>query len=237
MNITYATYTNQGPRAVNEDFLDCWVSKTGETIACIADGLGGMGGGDIASRLAVNKFKNFLTDITPDEKVMLAATYSAHEAIRFAQENNEANRMATTFTAISLSNAGIAGVHCGDSRAVIARGQGIKRLTKDHSEGQRLFDAGKLSKKELLSYHRKNILESALGSGDLPKIDIIKFDLLPGDKIILTTDGVHNIIFLRELHALCSKSSTPRTLIDRTIQAVQAHGPIDNFSIIAIFTE
>lgn len=237
MKISFASISELGPRAVNEDFIDCWKADTGETIACIADGLGGMGGGDVASRLAVKEFRYNLQSSLIDSQTMASAALAAHQAIRYAQSEGEASRMATTLTAISLSEKGIVGVHCGDSRAVIARGKGIKRLTKDHSEGQRLFEAGKLSKEELSLYPRKHILESALGDREEPRIDKIQFDLLPGDRVILSTDGVHNIVFLKKMQSLCVSSKTPRMLAESVAKEVAAYGANDNYSLIALFVD
>lgn len=237
MRITFACHSNAGPRSVNEDFLDCWVAATGETIACVADGLGGMGGGNVASKLAVNCFKDYLLNGAITEQYLLDAARLAHEAIRAAQQTGTKSRMATTLTAVALNNDRILGVHCGDSRAAIARGRGIKRLTTDHSEGQRLYEAGKLSKEELAGYPRQHILESALGHSDTPRIDSFNFDLWPGDRVILTTDGVHNLVRLREMQRLAAASSEPIELIDRVVEAIQARNATDNYSIVTLFAE
>lgn len=237
MRIFSASLTRPGPRATNEDFLDCWVTETGDTVACIADGLGGMGGGDMASRLAVTSFRSALGEYGLDEKAMLAAANIANESIRSAQVAGPHNRMASTLIAVALMEDRIVGIHCGDSRASIARGKGIRRLTTDHSEGQRLLEAGKLSKEELPSYPRKHILESALGVRDQPRIDTIHFDLLLGDRIILTTDGVHNLVPLREMQRLCASSSSPNALIEKVEEAVLEIGPADNFSMLALFVD
>lgn len=238
MKITFSQLSNPGPRAVNEDSLDCWVANSGETVAAIADGLGGMGGGDNASKLAISEFRKHLEKFGVTEDSMKKGALEAHQAIREAQTKGDSQkRMATTLTAVALSNGKIVGVHCGDSRAAIARGKGIKRLSKDHSEGQRLFDAGKLTKEEFATYERKHILESALGDRNEPIIDNFNFDLQAGDRVLLTTDGVHNIVMLREMQELASTSSTASELTSRVAVAVEHNGPSDNFSMVALYAE
>lgn len=238
MRITFSQLSNPGPRAVNEDSLDCWVAKSGETVAAIADGLGGMGGGDNASKLAISELRKHLEKFGVSENSMKNGALEAHQAIREAQTKGDSQkRMATTLTAVALSNGKIVGVHCGDSRAAIARGKGIKRLSKDHSEGQRLFDAGKLTKEEFATYERKHILESALGDRNEPTIDIFNFDLQAGDRVLLTTDGVHNIVMLREMQELASTSATASELTSRVAVAVENDGPSDNFSMVALYAE
>jgi len=238
VKITFSQLSNPGPRAVNEDSLDCWVAESGETVAAIADGLGGMGGGDNASKLAISEFRKYLEKFGVSEDSMKKGALEAHQAIREAQSKGDSKkRMATTLTAVALSNGEIVGVHCGDSRAAIARGKGIKRLSKDHSEGQRLFDAGKLSKEEFATYERKHILESALGDRNEPTIDIFNFDLQAGDRVLLTTDGVHNLVMLREMQELASISATASELTSRVAVAVKNNGPSDNFSMVALYAE
>ncbi|WP_434734508.1 protein phosphatase 2C domain-containing protein (plasmid) [Rhizobium sp. YTUHZ044] len=238
MRVTYSIFTASGPRAVNEDSVDCWRANADTTVACIADGLGGMGGGDIASKLAVTTFRAYLEKTEINESTMTAAALAAHHEIRNQQNSTDKrNRMATTLTAVAISNSGLIGIHCGDTRAALARANGIKRLTTDHSEGQRLFDAGKLTKDELATYQRKHILESALGDKGNPRIDSFKFNIRQNDRIFLTSDGVHNIVLLRELQKLALISPTPAVLVENVHREVEERGPTDNFSIVALYID
>ncbi|MEL0615639.1 protein phosphatase 2C domain-containing protein [Cobetia marina] len=237
MVIEYYSASEIGPRKTNEDYVDCWRTSSDGVVACIADGLGGMGGGDVASKIAINIFKASLDDKVVDIESMRGAAISAHKAILEEQKSNISSRMASTLTALYLDDQGIIGVHCGDSRAVIARGNGIKRLTKDHSEGQRLFDANKLSKEEFYNYPRKHILESALGQHKDPVIDSIKFDLALGDRVILTTDGVYNSVYLKKMRYFCDVSQTPKSLVNNVFDLVRDSKPSDNYSMIALYVE
>ena len=235
MKISFAAMSEVGPRRVNEDFLDCRLAESGETVACIADGLGGMGGGDVASRLAVEAFCGHLKEHGIDEETLGAAVAEAHQEIRKEQLSNvRCSSMATTLTAAAFSNAGIVGAHCGDTRAVLARQAEMRQLTRDHSEAQRLFDAGKLSEDEFMHHERKHILENALGDREKPRIDTFHSGLLPGDRVLLTTDGVHDLLFPHEMQRLSSLSSTAEELIDRTAKMIRERGPTDNYSMIVV---
>lgn len=237
MKITYASMSDAGPRNVNEDSLAVWSNDDGAVVACVADGLGGMGGGDVASKLAIKTFRSNLKKQTNNPVLLRDLAMDAHNAIISEQSTRTSLRMATTFTAARIMGSNLDGVHCGDTRAVIARRNGIKRLTKDHSEGQRLFEAGKLSSDELATYPRKHILESALGDGDDPRIDEYQFDLEPGDRVVLTTDGVHGLIFLRELREMIARSHSPEMLVGDVKREIDKRGPNDNFSMIALFID
>lgn len=131
MKITFSLLSNPGPRAVNEDSLDCWVASSGETVAVIADGLGGMGGGDNASKLAISEFRKHLEKFGVTEDTMKKGALEVHQAIREAQtEGDSQKRMATTLTAVALSNGKILGVHCGDSEQLLHEAKGLNGLAK-----------------------------------------------------------------------------------------------------------
>jgi serine/threonine protein phosphatase PrpC len=231
-----ATVSDAGPRNVNEDEVSCWSPTEGELVGAIADGLGGMGGGSDASHIAIATLRRMLDRRLTDVSGLMAAAEQAHLDILVAQRASpQLRRMATTLTAGIFSQHGLVGVHCGVSRASIARAQGIVRLTRDHSEGERLFRKGKLTKKELLDYPRKNILDSALGIHDRPQIDTFEFGLVPGDKIFFTTDGVHGRILLREMREMAERHECAKDFVKEIAEAVTLRSPEDNFSILAVF--
>lgn len=236
MNIRDAILSKTGPRSINEDCADLWKRSTDEIIACVADGLGGMGSGDIASRLAIDVFREALPSSPLSEASLLHAATVAHERIHEQQHVDKAlSRMATTFTALALSNDMLFGVHCGDSRAALARGAGIKKLTRDHSEGQRLYEAGKLTKEELLTYPRKHILESALGAPQEPIIDTFQTNIKPGDRLFLTTDGIHNIIPLRQMLEISMESESPDDFCNNIDFNINLRGASDNYTILTLY--
>lgn len=236
MNFSAASYSNAGPRAVNEDEARFWITPNGDLIAAVADGLGGMGGGADASRLAVDALERHLIGAHLAEQTLRLAAEAAHQDILRAQTSSpELRRMATTLTAGVFGNGRLLGVHSGDSRAIIARGEGVVRLTLDHSEGERLFRAGKLTKEELRNYPRKNILDSALGVHETPKIETFSFELQVGDKVIFTTDGVHGKIMLRELRGVSANSVGPEEFVREISEVVSSRVADDNFSIVAVF--
>lgn len=235
MKFLSAAMTDAGPRPANEDAVRIWASPDGSLMVAVADGLGGMGGGGAASHLAIQTLEDCLRgEATPEE--MRAGAYAAHE--RIIQEQltaSDLRHMATTLTACCLFGSTMTGVHCGDTRAALARGSGIKRLTQDHSEGERLFQAGKLTKEELRDYPRQNILESALGVPNGLRLDTFSFDLLPGDKVLLTTDGVHELVPLREMRAIAAENASPDSFVEKMFELVKTRTPRDNFTVACVF--
>ncbi|MEQ8388753.1 MAG: protein phosphatase 2C domain-containing protein [Nitratireductor sp.] len=238
MRFATASITEAGPRTVNEDSIGIWNLPGGAVAVAVADGLGGMGGGDTASGIAIQLFGNAVTKEKSTQPNLSDLAKLIHSQIRSTQApGSSESTMATTLTAAIFRNSTVAGVHCGDSRAAIARENGILRLTKDHTEAQRLFDQGKLSKSELINYPRQNILDSALGARKEPKIDVFDFDVHVGDKFFFTSDGMHEKVFLREMRAIAADFSEPSPFVEKMRAIVENRGAEDNFSLIAVFVQ
>jgi serine/threonine protein phosphatase PrpC len=159
-----------------------------------------------------------------------------HSKICAEQQKNPSRRtMATTLSAAIFSPGLMEFVHCGDSRITIARGSGIRRLMTDHSEAERLFASGAITKNEKANYPRKNILESALGIQGTPTIDTGNFSLMLGDKVFFSTDGFHNKVLIRELQKFSLKWIAPTDAIRQMNNEMKVRDPDDNYTLACIF--
>jgi len=204
----------------------------------IADGLGGMGAGAVASELAISKIAELVEYFPRKPNDLLEIFLTVHNEIVKKQADNEQQRfMATTLTFLLIQGDRLIGGHTGDTRASVSRGNGIKRLTEDHTEAQRLFALGKISKEELLNYPRKNILDSALGGGETPRVDLLSFDVMPRDRIFLTSDGFHTKIPLRPMLEISNRHTDVNKFIESAMMSVVDSAPDDNFSIVAAFVD
>lgn len=229
MKLQVASFSEVGPRAQNEDLTYLGLEDWGGIFA-IADGLGGHGGGRTAAEIALRTIEKL------GASDLLAAQSEAHHRILAAQATSDFKEMASTATSVKLINHRLYGVHSGDTRCILQRGRGIKKLTVLHSEAQRLFEAGKLTKSEFLHYPRRNIVESALGMRGDPAIQTFETDLLKGDRIVLSTDGVHEKIMLREMLPLMAGESSEK-IASALKSAVEETGPSDNYSAIVIVVD
>ena len=234
MRFDTATLSESGPRVENEDAVGIRPLGLNRVAVAVADGLGGHFGGRIASHLAVDTFFDFAANESALD--LRNAVEQIHLKIRIEQEKNPQYRsMATTFSAAIFSADLMEFVHCGDSRIVIARGAGIRRLTTDHSEAQRLFASGKLNRQQLANYPRKNVLESALGISGNPAIDTGNFPLLLGDQFFFTTDGFHNKIMIRELFRLSRRFRAAQDAINCLSNEMSDLDAEDNYSCACVF--
>lgn len=233
MKFTVYGRSELGPRKQNEDSFGTASVVSGELIAVIADGVGGRRAGHIASRHAVDAFITSAVSNVRADPVEVVTQINQMLIERQEQEESLFG-MSTTLTGVILAQGYVIGAHAGDSRAVLLRGNGIKRLTEDHTELNRLKKAGLITNSEAVHYPRKNVIESALGILDEPQIDIIEHELLSGDRLLLTTDGVHGVVFLRELRNLSLENSSAENFVDAIVSTVQERGAEDNFTCICI---
>lgn len=227
-----AQLTSPGPRSRNEDSLIVREWEDGRVGVAVADGLGGNFGGDVASKLAVEcVFNDVQRAIKDYENLML----EIHQKLVSAQkEDKRLVGMATTLTYGVFTDGKLQGGHCGDTRIVLIRGEGIKRITEDHTEVQRLLNAEKLTKEEALNYPRRHILEGALGSDEVPRFDLVDVDVQSGDRVLFSSDGVHEKILLREVFKLSQKGSSADDFILGIGREMENRNAEDNYTIVCV---
>jgi len=233
VRIDLGVLSEPGPRKANEDSVLATVTADGYSLIAVADGLGGHFGGGEASLLAIQG----LSEATlSSEDEFRSAFLKIHEEIIERQQLSSAGHgMATTLTAVKLMGSRLIGAHCGDTRCVLQRAEGIKKLTTEQTEAQRLFDAGKLTKEQFLTYPRRNVLDSALGVAEGLRVDTFNHDLQPGDRVLITSDGVHEILRARMVLNLLQNADSVQEALSSIRIAVESAGPEDNFSAACAF--
>lgn len=236
MKVRFAKASDAGPRSANEDAIGVWLNANGHLSVAVADGLGGYHGGQQASDIAIRMFGAQMENIADADLRDLAM--AIHDSIRHEQLADPKLRgMATTLSGAVICENEVKFVHCGDTRIVLQRNNGILRLTVDHTEAQRLLEAGVITRGEYLTYPRKNVLESALGVSETPKIDVGSHDILSGDRLFVTSDGVHTKISLREIRDISVSSKDPEDAVREIVSLVNGKGPEDNFTVAAVYID
>jgi serine/threonine protein phosphatase PrpC len=223
-------YSDKGPRVENQDSMSVAVGD--ELVACVADGVGGSDCGKLAAETSVDNFISKVQLFRYDLKSVLL--YINQRLKDLQVENSNCSNMATTFTGCFISLDKLHGVHVGDSRLCILRGNGIKQLTEDHTEANSLFKKGKLTFEESRNYVRKNILESALQGIEDFTYQLFEFGIAPGDRILLTTDGVHGIVGKSELRDLSVTCKSLNEFGESLLSVIRSKRIVDNFTFVLI---
>lgn len=233
MHLDYFTHTEKGPRPGNEDSLQVSINGASGTF-CVADGVGGSNCGSMASSISVAEFVAH-AKVNLNLSDLLKEIHS--KLLEYQTSHPECRGMATTFTGCLVYENKLFGIHAGDSKLLVLRRNGIKQLTETHTEAFRLYKAGKLSSNEFLTYPRKNIIESALGTLHGPLIQEFTFDLEDGDRILITTDGVHDFISKKEFRDLSLQSSTVHEFGEKIVQELSNKPLTDNATFVIFSLE
>jgi protein phosphatase len=227
-----AAFSKIGARQTNEDSYAFWWA--GDTFfAAVADGLGGMGGGGHASSFVVDYMKTHAVrpDISAAELVELVR--ESHRGLHALQQRSVEDRsMATTLVVMALRGDELVAAHCGDSRLYVVGRDGVEQWTEDHSEAQRLFNEGRLSRVDLASYPRKYILESALGIPGEPVVQEIRREVSAGDWLVLATDGAYGMLEPHDLADVARGSRKPKQFSAACLGLIETRGPRDNYTMI-----
>lgn len=228
----YFSYTNIGPRKTNEDSL--FITKDiGILYACIADGVGGLKHGEFASNFLTKEFSVYIKN---NQKIDLSefVRNANHNLIQIAKEDLKVETVGTTFTAGIISSNLIKGIHVGDSRVCILRGNGIRQLTIEHNEAGRLMREGKINPLDKANYPRKNIIESIIGNKELFEYQNFDFALQVNDRIILSTDGFHETLSKKEIRDISIRYKSLGEFFRQLVIEIESRILRDNTSFVCI---
>ena len=202
----------------------------------VADGLGGHAAGEVASRMvvaAVHDMANEGQEI--DTASLQSAILRANQQVLNASVGNASYEgMGSTATVLHIDeSAGIAYyAHVGDRRLYLLR-QGIfRQVSRDHSYVEELVARGELSEEEAQHHPRKNLLLRAVGIEERLHVDGDTFPLAAGDRLLLATDGLTNMVNDDELAALLGGSFAD--VAERMVERALAGGGSDNITAIAL---
>ena len=236
--------SHPGGRHINED---AWARDSRDkTYYCftVADGLGGHGGGDVASKLAVESVvasfreRPFLTRSDLERHILLA-----HEAIeRRKSEEPVLAGMHTTLVVLVSDSEQALWAHVGDSRLYQFRDGRCVRRTRDHSVPQVMADAGDISESAIRGHEDRSRLLRSLGDEGPPRVESVAEPcrLLAGDCFLMCTDGFWEYVLETEMEADLAKSQGPDEWLQlMTIDRLLRRAPPghDNFTALAVFVQ
>jgi len=235
-NFVTAAATHVGRvRRLNEDSL---LSRPDIGLWAVADGMGGHGGGDVASAAVVSALA------TIENHSSAADLLNQFEA-RIVRVNSELRALAkaratsiigSTLAAILIHGAHYACVWCGDSRVYLLRNGALAQLSRDHSEVQDLIDKGILDQEEARTWSRRNVITRAVGVDDVAALEIADGPAAAGDQFLLCSDGLTAHVGNAEIAAIL-RSGEPQKSCDALMALTLERGGTDNVSIIIIACE
>lgn len=230
-----------------EDAPDLRLFSEG-ALLIVADGLGGHVGGEIASKLAVSLVKDVLREEVAqdseegevDERdegplpILRAAFIKANDSI--FQTNKDLVRrgrpMGTTVLAAVVEPKKVYICNIGDSRCYHLREGEIIARTEDHSWVDEQVKMGLMSKAEAETDSRKNIVTRCVGTHPEISVDTYRWHIVPGDMLLLCTDGLVNMVTDADIKNEFRKGGTSAEIAQRLVRLANENGGKDNITVI-----
>lgn len=227
-----ACLTNTG--RVRERNEDAYAAHPELGLWVIADGMGGVSGGEVASAIAVETIVQAVEKGT----TLTAAMGDAHEAILAAGAAGHGSLgMGTTAVVLRLDGLRYELAWVGDSRAyVLEQDQSLRQLTWDHSYVQALLDRGLIDSEQAASHPYRHMITRVLGSLESPRVDAdhVSGELQPGDWLLLCTDGLNGELSDVEIGALIQEADAPEPAARALVAAALERGGHDNVTVILL---
>ncbi len=217
----------------------------------VADGMGGHAAGEIASRLAVQTVRqaldlqaDVLLELTRDMerttsrrdvlRLLESSVQQACAAIYKEGRTNERRRgMGTTLDVLLIAgNRGFI-AHVGDSRVYLLRQESIHQLTEDHSLVNEMIKRGRISENDVALRNYKNAVTRAVGVYESVNVDLFDLDVLPDDRFLLCSDGLHEYLDEAMMQHVV-KTSTASEIPERMIEIANQRGGGDNISVVFV---
>lgn len=258
MRLDCAAQTHKGLRkSNNEDAYGVFGENTPDlklfdegALLCVADGLGGHAGGEIASKLAVSYVKDTLKSEQPerqntsnDDKGPLPVLRDGFEKANqsICQTNQDLVRgdrpMGTTLLAALVTPREAYVANVGDSRCYLIRQGEIAAKTEDHSWVDEQVKLGLMSEEEAETDNRKNIVTRSIGTHPEVEVDTYVWRIEPGDVLLLCTDGLINMVKEADILAEFNKSAAPAEIANRLVDLANQNGGKDNITVIVATVE
>ena len=143
----------------------------------------------------------------------------------------------TTTLVVALVGGGAAFLaHAGDSRAYLIRDGLIRQLTEDHSMINELVRTGQMTFEEASRSRYRSVITRAVGLYPTVQTDLMSIEMLPGDRILLNTDGLSDLVNLENIEDIASQDDV-ETANNRLIQAALDGGGNDNVTVVIVEPE
>lgn len=241
MELTYAEISSPGPvRENNEDFVGFWQPQTLEekrgrgAIAALADGVGGLDHGEVASRLAVETslsfFRGDIDDKSPQQtitQIFNAANLAVYDR---TMENHGRSPMATTLCVVILKDDEIVVGNVGDSRVYLIRKGEIKQLSTDHSYVGMQQKFGLISEQDAKTSEHRSVLTRSVGQDPMIRVDVETTTVFKGDRVVLCSDGLYAHVADSEIAEIVMRLS-PAQACRQLVALAEKNGTDDNLSV------
>lgn len=213
-------------------------------LACVIDGVGGYSGGEVAAQIAkdviLDHFSRSATDITTAMKEALVAVNENIQKEKQHNKDNDKMACVLTLSIVDLENNKFNYAHVGDTRLYLLRDNSLVKITKDHSFVGFLEDSGRLTEAQAMKHPKRNEINKALGFNGQIKtyddyIETGESPFLPGDLILLCSDGLTDMVNHSEITEVLTSNKTLEEKARELVDAANNKGGKDNITVALVY--
>jgi len=217
-------------RTLNEDAL--LTDPTGALWA-VADGIGGLGHGDLAADIVIDALTRVPHGAAGPEPLATALA-GAHAAVRAHAAAAALGTIGATVVAALIGGEAATIGWAGDSRCYLKRGGALAQVTRDHSVVQDLVADGRLDPSQVEAHPEAHVITRAIGATDDFEPEYESVPLEAGDRLLLCSDGLTRCVGDAEIAAILDRMPAPADAVQALVAAALARGAPDNVSVVVV---
>lgn len=226
-------------RTNNQDYAFAQTECVGSfpNLFVVADGMGGHKAGDLASRIATETVVETVSEKSGSNtiQIMVNAIHAANaHVIEKSRESADYSGMGTTIVLATIIEQMLYVANVGDSRLYVINENDIEQITRDHSLVEEMVVSGQIPRGEARTHEKKNIITRAVGGSENLMADYFDVRLREGDRILMCTDGLSNMLDDEEIRKIVTEEKDIRDAAEHLIDAAKRQGGKDNIGIVLI---
>ena len=226
-------------RELNEDYIYTSGQPIGAlpNLFIVADGMGGHKAGDYASMHTVDRFVEVIRELGEEHGVQDAINEAVTAANAYiyqrSRENSNLSGMGTTLVlATCIGNEAIV-ANIGDSRLYLVN-DAMTQITRDHSLVEEMVTLGGIDREMARNHPDKNIITRAVGVKEKVAADFFEVDLTKGDKLLLCSDGLTNMLRDEEIYQIIQENKELEQAAKALVDAANENGGRDNIAVVLV---
>ncbi|MFD0751832.1 PP2C family protein-serine/threonine phosphatase [Mucilaginibacter calamicampi] len=228
----------------NEDtFIAQFILNKRYILACVIDGVGGYHGGEVAAEIARDEILTVLGksngELIPE--MITALKQASAKIYKERQNNKEHDQMACVATLVvaDIQNNQFTYAHVGDTRLYLLRDGSLIKISKDHSFVGYLEDSGRLTETDAMNHPKRNEINKALGFSEEIDTDDTYIEtgaspFLPGDMLLLCSDGLSDMVNKKDITNLITGDDTLQQKVAALIETANNNGGNDNITVVLV---
>ncbi len=229
-------------RPKNEDYLltevpdDPAVADARGSLFLVADGVGGLGGGAIASAEAAHTvLQEYYLDRRgdPGRSLRRAVDRANLHVYNTRMGHPDLSGMQTTVTAFAVCRGRYWIGHVGDSKLFLLRDGTLRQLTRDHTMVEEMRKLGLVDARGARRHRHRHMLTRTVGGDPLVAVDLLSGQCRDGDCFILTTDGIFEHLTVEDVRAAFTNSG-PAEAAAACVAEANRRGGFDNLTVLGV---